>query len=208
MNREKYTRFDIADIQDWYSSIVDTVLSDRVAGSPATTRYPNLTAELYAPGFYGVSSIAEAARVRPKTIVSAIERGTSLYPYQLERLAAALHVSVEYLSAPCMAFVNPLTDSGAAQTAQLGALLEDTKGLVVPYIGRIRSGYDKLCAERPILYASYKADIRILLSAKRHPRLSRLRGEGRVLYVDYEPIGEAVQARAKQNAAPPGLERR
>lgn len=210
MNREKYTRIDLATAanQSWHQDIVDTIRGwhsfspeftgawpGDPEGSPAVSRYPNLVAELYAPGFHNyIGCVAKTARVRERTIASAIESGARLYPYQLERLAAALNVSVEYLSDPYLAIVDPSTDVGANQVARVCALLEETKGLDVPYIKRIRSGYESLSEGHKIVYASYRSYIRILLSVKRHPRLSRLRSEGKVLYIGYEPIGEAVQA--------------
>ena len=202
MNREQYSRIDLETFpdKDWYRRIVDKIrfqnsnAPDITGGwpgnpeeSPAVSCYPNLAAEMAFPVFTNyIGNIARAAGVRPRTIASAIEQGVILYPYQLERLAATLHVSVEYLSDPCLAVVDPETDAGANQTARLRFLLEDTKGLHTPVIERIRSGYTALSEGHTILYAAYKADIRILLTARHHPlpKGRKPRGGNVVLHID------------------------
>ena len=213
MNCEQYTRIDLETFHDkgWYQRIVDFVrrrnsLSPEITGgwpgnpeeSPAVSRYPNLAGELTAPDLTAyIGNVARAAGVRPRTIASAIEQGTTLQPYQLERLAAALHVSVEYLSDPCFAVVDPSTDIGAIQTMRFGALLEDTKGLVVPMIDTIRVDYKGLSEGRIVTYVSYRSNIRILLIAKRHPFPNSLkpRGGNAVLHIDsHTSSWEAIEA--------------
>lgn len=202
MNREQYTMIDLAVIEDkkWYQKLVDFIRCRNSRfpeitgqwpgsqeGSLAASRYPNLAAELATLGFtVYIGNVAKAAGVRTQTIASAIERGASLRPYQLERLAAVLRVSVEYLSNPYLAIVDSSTVTGANQIARFGFLLEDTKGLAVPLINGIRADYNGLGTGGFITYAAYKAAIRILLTAKHHPVSNgrKPRSENTVLRID------------------------
>lgn len=160
-------------------------------GSAVVSRYPNLAEELFLPVLMtDIGLVSRVSGVRPLTITRALESGEKLTARQLERLAAALHVSVEYLADPMLAAVDPNTVVGANQTIRLGALLEETRGLIVPLNATAIHILEVLKAGGMWPYSGYRLVTSVLLAAKRHP----LRDTGKAAPVVYTlPVGEAVQ---------------
>ena len=184
MAQIQYDRQNVENSMKWYTNTVDIIRlkcarkpdiygrwPGRPKGSPvAVPQYPNLSAEMYIPMFMlNINSISKAARVRSSTISRAIEDGWGLNSGQLNRLAAVLHVSVEYLSDPYIATIKISTPNGLAMFARIERLLNETEGLIVPMIGWVKDCYDGLKRGNRIMYADCRFCLNVLLCAKRRP---------------------------------------
>lgn len=138
-------------------------------GSKASSKYPNIIAFMrYSIGPY-ISNAAEIAGVSPKEMAAVVEDNGELNQQQLSRLAYQWGCPVEWLASPSLLIVDPQTIQGWYKRDQLETLLRETGGLeIIPNIC-VDAVRWRLSRCEPATYAGYRAAIRVLTYAKRHP---------------------------------------
>lgn len=153
--------------------------------APASTRYPNILAELDwgSPWLY---IMAEFAGVSQEIMAAVMEDNEDLSAVEGFKLARYLGVSMEYLFSPELSMVDPSTNKGKARLRKLTDLIHEAKDLEDDLLWRWKIEWvrDDLQNGTPVTYASWRYACREIEEAqerKRHkerkPRSIRLSKE-------------------------------
>lgn len=135
----------------------------KAVNASAETLYPNLVTELgwTCPWLY---LMAEFADVSKEIMAAALEDNEELSGLELWRLAQYLHVSVGYLTAPVISFVDPATNKGKARRRALADLLKQAAGLDF-WQWRVEFVLSLLNSGKAVTYASYRWAVKKLTDA-------------------------------------------
>ncbi|WP_251447829.1 hypothetical protein [Vermiculatibacterium agrestimuris] len=90
---------------------------------PAVSLYPNLAAELVAREWQ-ITTPSNAAGVSREKMTRVIEDGAELEEERLEAIARRMEITMGYLKAPMLAYVDPTTKKGRRKRAVLKRLLQ------------------------------------------------------------------------------------
>lgn len=96
--------------------------------APAVTLYPNVLAEVYAIPNHNIGLFAEFANVSPEIMAAVVEDNEKLSFPELLRLARGIGVPLDYLAAPRLSIIDPLTNKGKARRRALADLLKEADG--------------------------------------------------------------------------------
>lgn len=133
----------------------------KAVDAPAETLYPNLLAEM-GWGFPWLWLPAEFADVSQEIMAAVLEDSEELSSQELLRLSRYAGVSIRYLAAPQMSFVDPATNKGKARRRALADLLKQVAGLdcwMAEFVlSSLREG-------KAVTYASYRCAVEELSDA-------------------------------------------
>lgn len=124
---------------------------------PASSKYPNLAAELAARD-WDIETPASAAAVSRAVLAGVIEDNDLLEDCELCRIANRLGVSYRYLCSPILSYVDPLTKKGRRRAASLRRALKTARelGLWGAYISNAVITLQLLERSETVTYAAWR----------------------------------------------------
>ena len=163
-------------------------------GSPATTKYPNLVAEVVFSRIW-LDSFADAANVSMEIMTAVMEDSEELSRAELERMVEWINatespgylVSLEYMASPVLSRIDSSGNKGRWYLRQLKSLHKSAQSIGEDYrvfadstSEQTQSLISKMEAGDPIPYSSYRVAAGVLDRAIRMSQTARTKRVRRI----------------------------